>query len=422
VAALLPVLLMRPHLAAEWCRHYSFTVAGSIAATLLVANNVSSQHNTVNRRAYLRVALGFGAALTIILAVPVFTGTSVQGLMEGLFLTPLKMPGVSLLPLPLGMGVLLNTAAALFVASVFVAKPDWICAARSLPVFKIVYGFAGSLWLLGDAKTQIGYLLPWVWLVLVRGPIDPKSDETFPRVFLCLAAVWQSLQAYPIAGTQVVTATVLLVLIYVVCLRDALEVFASMLRRKMGAWGRGFEQLRPQTVRFLQALGVVAFLYVFTNVWCKLPVVRHQYAELPPLGLRGSRYVHTDTEVTVNYRALTQYLESHCDTFVTYPGINSLYFWTGKRPPTHLNSTGWGQLSHRQQEQILSALGKARQPVLVAVAPAVESWVKSIPPQISPLVHFIRENCREVTRIGVFILFVPSSSGKFAAAAAANRD
>ena len=146
---------------------------------------------------------------------------------------------------------------------------------------------------------------------------------------------------------------------------------------------------------------------MFANVWCKLANLREAYASLPPIGLRGSRYVRTDADTTQMYRALTQYLETECDTFVTYPGVNSLYFWTGKRPPTHLNSTGWGQLSHGQQEHILAALGEARRPMLVIAAPAVEGWSKYAPPQIRPLVRCVLEDCREVKRIGHFIIFVP---------------
>src|SRR5258706_12814526 len=111
-----------------------------------------------------------------------------------------------------------------------------------------------------------------------------------------------------------------------------------------------------------------------------------------------------DSESTEMYRALSQYLEDGCDTFVTYPGINSLYFWTGKRPPTHLNSTGWGQLDHQQQAQILSALRRARRPLVVVVAAAAQQWGPDPPGPIKPLVDFIRQECREVGSIGRFII------------------
>ena len=109
------------------------------------------------------------------------------------------------------------------------------------------------------------------------------------------------------------------------------------------------------------------------------------------------------------YRELAQYLEKECDTFVTYPGFNSLYFWAGKRPPTHLNSTGWGQLSHRQQERILGSLRQARRPLLVVVAAAAESWKNGTPPPIQPLVRSVHEDFREIQRIGRFIVFAPRS-------------
>ena len=419
-AAMLPFLLMRPHLAAEWCRNYSLIVAGTIAATLLVATRFSDDRS-IKWLTYLRVAICFVVAGAIVLAIAVLTGTLVSGLIEGLFLTPLKMPGVALLPLPVPTGALLNTAAAVILAIAVAANLGGHRITSLVPILKAVYGIAGSLCLLGDAKAQIAYLLPWVWLVLVRLPTESQAPtDSFPRVLLCLAATWQSLQAYPIAGTQVATATVLLIITYTVCLRDAFESLVNALRRTNLPSFTGFRQLPARTLPCLQTLGVVVLLYLFTNVWCNLPTVRRHYAELPPLGLAGSRFVHTDTEVTVNYRALTQYLENHCDTFVTYPGINSLYFWTGKRPPTHLNSTGWGQLSHQQQEQILFALTQAKRPMLVVVAPAVQGWVKSVPPQISPLVRFVFQNCREVKRIGGYILFVPKPSSELAVAAPTN--
>jgi hypothetical protein len=161
-------------------------------------------------------------------------------------------------------------------------------------------------------------------------------------------------------------------------------------------------------------LGLVALLYLFANVWCRLGDVRREYTSLPALDLPGSRFVHMDAETAGMYRELTAYLEKECDTFVTYPGINSLYFWTGKRPPTHLNSTGWGQLSHLQQEQILMGLRQSRRPLLVVVAAAAQSWSGGAPPPIYPLVRCVVEDCREVKRIGRFILYIPKRTGETA--------
>jgi hypothetical protein len=199
-------------------------------------------------------------------------------------------------------------------------------------------------------------------------------------------------------------ATLLPVLAYSVCLADVFKAVAA--QRSVGAW---FSSLTPRRLQLAHAFAVCALLCVFANVWCDLPAVRRHYASLPTLDLPGSRHVRFDQETTAMYRDLARYLEKECDTFVTYPGCNSLYFWTGKRPPTHLNSTGWGQLSHQQQEHILGSLRQARRPLLVVVAAAAESWKNGTPPQIRPLVRSVQEDYREIDRIGRFIVFAPRS-------------
>src|SRR5207249_1260001 len=101
---------------------------------------------------------------------------------------------------------------------------------------------------------------PWVWLVVVPASdqADANPQGTFARSFLCLMAAWQSLQAYPIAGTQVATATILLVPVYAICLRDGCRSLAS--RFRIAQW---FRQLAPRQVQFVHAFGAVGLLYVF---------------------------------------------------------------------------------------------------------------------------------------------------------------
>ena len=52
-------------------------------------------------------------------------------------------------------------------------------------------------------------------------------------------------------------------------------------------------------------------------------------------------------------------------------------------------------------------LRKAQRPMLVVVAAEAQRWASYTPPQIAPLIRFIREDCREATRIGRFIVFIP---------------
>jgi hypothetical protein len=215
----------------------------------------------------------------------------------------------------------------------------------------------------------------------------------------------------------VTTGTILLVVTYAVCLHDVFSTFPVFRALVDQTSSDGGEAPASRARKFAsgqwaQALGLVGLLGLFTNSWCKLPELRRHYASLTPLDLPGSHLVRFDSETSEMYRALAQYLQAECDTFVTYPGINSLYFWTNKHPPTHLNSTGWGPLSHSQQEQILIALRQSKRPMLVVVAAAAQTWTSYAPPQLSPLIQFVSKECREVTRIGRFILFVPKAEQK----------
>ena len=57
-------------------------------------------------------------------------------------------------------------------------------------------------------------------------------------------------------------------------------------------------------------------------------------------------------------------LSARCRTFVTQPGLNSFYLFTGMEPPTRANTTVWMLLlSDAQQEQIVERLADAPSPV-----------------------------------------------------------
>jgi len=406
VCAVLPFVLMRRHLTAEWCRNFAVLAAGTVVTTLFVAGRTSNAEG-VSGKKYFTTASVFALASAALIAVTLLTGTSWKGLIDGLILTPLKMPKVALLILPLSNFVLLNTLTSIAVAVLVMRTNSNLRASAYFIALKAAYTLIGAFCFVGDAKGQLAWVLPWVWLVAAPSARDQKwsVDESFVRVFLALAAAWQSLQAYPIAGTQVTLGTLLLVLTYGICLNDAVRWAAQISRVK-----ERLTTLTPTTGLLVQGLGGAALIFFLANVWCKLPDVRREYAKLRPLDLPGSRRVHMDEETVQMYRALSQYLAAESGTFVTYPGINSLYLWTGKRPPTQLNSTGWGQLSHAQQEHILGSLTKAERPKIAVVEAMMEGWASPAYDPIRPLIRYVTEDCRPLKRIGRFVIFEPKTN------------
>ncbi len=402
----LPVLLMRTYLGEKWCRLYAVVMVVSVWTAHSLAD-ASARREPLPLGGYLKLLLAWVAPIVLLLGLTLGLGTSWRGLFEGLVTTPLKMPGVAVLPLMVPEAALGNALVAMALASVAMTRPGrWPAL---LAWLKGAYGLVGGVLLVQNSSAQVAFLMPWLWLVLVPnaaaasvagGRLGDPALPIPPRVFLCLAAAWQGLQGYPIAGTQVAVGTYLMIPVFTLCLADALRALAAT-----RSVADQLAALAPRTRMLARGLVVMGLLFLFANTWCQPHVWRARYSSYEPLDLPGSARIRLEPSLVAMYQPLMKYLQAECDTFVTYPGFNSFYFWTGKRPPTQCNSTGWGQLTLAQQEQILAALRQSPRPLLVVHEYMMRSWDAEGPPQIRPLVRCVREEGREIQRIGPFVIF-----------------
>lgn len=401
-SGVLPFLLMRRHLGAEWCRNYSLMAA----ATVLLAAGATrafSIRETISKWSYLSVPVAFGGASAIFLGAVLWHGTSTHGLFEALVTIPFNLPVIGILPVVLSKLVLVNAAVSILLAIAAVTAREDHRMVGTLVFLKCFYGVAGTLWLVNDIQAQFSYLLPWFWLALVPVGVETKDNSRSARAFLCLAAAWQGLQAYPIAGTQMTLATFYVPAICTLCLVDGLRA-AWEARAKMRAGERWNSSPWMRAIAPIITMGI---LFVIFMAWSRPLNWRRAYAALTPLDLPGAARLRMDPETVQSYQAVTRYLKSNCDTFVMYPGFNSYYFWTGMRPPTQFNCTGWGLLGIDRQEKILAALQKGRQPLIMVHEYRVRDWERETPPQIRPLIEFVHDNCQEFGRIKPYIFFRP---------------
>src|SRR5262249_10130743 len=158
-------------------------------------------------------------------------------------------------------------------------------------------------------------------------------------------------------------------------------------------------QIWPPTPRWLEGLAVAALLCCFALGRCAPVGSWRAYAALPQLGLPGARYIRLDGPQADNYRALAEDLRAEWDTFVVIPGLNSLYFWSGKRPPTYFSITGERSLPNdRQQRQIVDALRQSARPLVLIKDRHLFSWRTTDQSQSGPLGEFVRQECEEVRR------------------------
>jgi len=227
VSSLLPFALMRQQIAEGWARAYAWQSCAAILGAGM-ASAASSERRKVGWQDIISVTIGFCGASAFLLALPILTGTSLAGVLDGVILGAIKFPSVFCLPLITADGSWSGLAAVLGAVFVVIFRGQLSNARLLVIVAKGIYGLAGALVLFLDERSQFAYLLPWGWLLVL--PTNPGSSwdgrEGFARLFLCLLATWQSLQAYPVAGTQVDIAMFLPVLVYSLCLHDAITALA----------------------------------------------------------------------------------------------------------------------------------------------------------------------------------------------------
>jgi hypothetical protein len=404
--ALLPLALMRPHLGESWARDYSFQVCVSILAAGAVAY-VYAETPRLRLRDWLWTGAAFGCVCGIVLGVILLQGSGVRAVVDSLIFMPSKLGSVHCSPVR-ASGYLWSGAVALGSAALVVYWRNRAGGSGPpLALAKGIYGIVGTLVLVTDATKQLCFLLPWAWLVIVPDAEERGSaiQKTLGRTLICFVAIWQGLQAYPVAGTQVYIATFLLILIFSLCLYDAFQ--ACMRVPWIDQWAC---RLSPRTSGLLSVLVLAGLLHLFTVEWCK-PVARWRaYAPTPSLGLPGARLIHLAKFQTGYYRTLADYLRKQSDTFVVVPGLNSLYFWAGKTPPTYANVTGESIFPPRdRQSQMVEALRKTKRPLILITEQSLREARGSGALAKSPLGGFLKGECQEAGQIQNFRVLAPLS-------------
>jgi hypothetical protein len=396
VAVALPTVVMRGHLPAA--------MPNALAASLaIVACALAAWCQPFSRglpaQSLFRTAGAFAGTGGVICALTLLSGTSLHGLLDGVLLWPSKFARTLWFLNPYPVTAVVASACSLLLCLVLLVghrgQRD-----RFRVVVAVVRLFYGVLILWGVCLYRpdelLWYATPFVWLVLLPADEQGAGGANAGRATLALVAALQSLTAYPVRGSQLNCATYLLVAASPVCLADAVR------------------QLVPETA-MRRAVGTAAAALVLAGAYRGfLPnlCVRG----MPPataLGLPGSDRVLVSPQDAAKLRWITQTLRAHCDTFVTEPGLNSYYVWTGMDPPTGLNAGMWMVLlDDRQQQRIVDALTRSARPCVVRDQARTEMWISasSIPKAVldaRPLARHIDRSFATVSAVRGLELMLP---------------
>ena len=387
VAAALPFVLMR---GADWALNYARIVAMAAAACCLTMARADIR-NRLNAAPLRIFIVSITITVGVILSLALLSGTSVEGLIASVIVRPIRFPTVLSVPWRLPeSGVLIGE---LSVGAALVAALLGPAQRASLGgVLKLAFVVLMAEAMITRGPTGMVSAAPLLWVTLLAPRPEPwDAHHVFPRAIVCLSAAAQLLIGYPVAGSQQYWATLLLVPAAIINLADVSTLLTSRFH------------LPARRVAGAMALAVVVWFYYPTFGVARLTASLQKYRALTPLDLPGATRLRlADPEVRV-YRDITAAIERHCDTFISMPGFNSLYFWTRQDPPTGLNTGPWMTLfDSRLQQRIVDRLDGHESACVIYNRLVSEEWVQGRDIDRGPLVQYIRTSFRTVRTIGDF--------------------
>jgi hypothetical protein len=345
-AAALPFALMRTLFAQSWVRMFAFVFAGGALSTLAAAR--AAARPVVTGRTWAWFAGGVLAAGAAIVALTLARHTSIRGLIDGIVLGPMKHPNVYFFAVHWKPGSAALALVSLALAGAATARGWWrherfltgVALARLLAA-AVFLGAPFQLIQVSLADWVMSYGVSLAWLFVV--PLRPDGPGATVRAWVALLLVFQTLHAYPVAGTQLNWGTFLWVPLLALGLHDA----APRLR-----------ELLDPAARWLAPLGCTVLIAATLTMSSQLARIgRRAYLAGTPLGVPGAENLRLRGDTAYAIRIMNQNLRAHADMLFSLPGLGSANLWTDLPAPTLANATHWfSLLSPAQQEEIQQRL------------------------------------------------------------------
>jgi len=268
---------------------------------------------------------------------------------------------------------------------------------RRLFLLKTAFSFGAiilvPLWMRDYLLT---YVTPFAWLVLFNPNNQLREAQAFPRAFLCILTVVQTIYAFPAAGSQNNLIQVLLFALVAVCAGDSVVWLEST------GVGSRWPMRKWRIPANLSLAGVAAL---------SLLLCYHRYSTYvhsPSLDLPGARRVRVTADQRRDFQWLARNIRQSCDGFEGLPGMPSLNFWSGVYPLTGQNIDNWmACFTDSQQKVVIAALAPRARACVVYNPAIMKFWgTKAEVLQSLPLVQYIRQNFRIVANSGEYYLMM----------------
>ena len=413
----LPVFVMARDLSLAWVRDLiAIEVLGTVALLVVASASIPRQGPADRALAkwVIRCAVGAAAVVVAILVVLLTSGPSLSEVYDGIVEQALRIRNAAILPLEFPP-VAIDWGIAAVAAAILVVRLDLAGSRSGTGLWSGLLRLAAgvTIWLtvalaspfsLNPTGGRLVLPLVLVWVAAIpRSRTEEGAQLRFLRFLLPAVAIAQSLQSYPVAGSQVAMASVAFIPAGALCIADGLW----LLRHHAEARGTEFVQrLGVVTVTVVLALvGKFGYESIVASGVSKVEIYREQVS----LNLPGADLLRLPPAQAEAYEDVVGWLhEYHCSTFVGYPSINSLYLWSGLEAPKPQLPGPWILLlDDPTQQRVVKQLRAARRPCAIRNETVAGMWLGGKPVPNAPLVNYIQQEFEPVQEIGEFQFLLP---------------
>jgi hypothetical protein len=418
----MPLAILAHDLKVGWVRELVLLEVLAAVAVLVASRTIrpaTGEGDGGTWRWVLAAVAGFVAAFVVILVVILLTGPSVSDVYQGMVKDSLEIRNFLVVQFVFPAGAALDwaiaaVAAAAIASGVRFARTDagravWTGLARALVGVVILCSVAHIVPLGLNPPAGNPLVLPMllVWVAAIPPLTATESPyKRFLRVLLPLVSIAETLQVYPVAGSQVGIASASFVAVGALCLADGLT--------DLRAWSEVHGAPAVRNLAASTAALAIALPAVFALNAIALPAASNlqTYRNQPALGLPGAKLMHIASPQREEYVDLVNLLhEKRCSTFVGWPSINSLYLWAELEAPRPTIPNGWFYaMTEAQQQLAVEELRASPRPCAIVNEELAAGYLKGEPAPATPLVEYVQQNFRLAATIGPFQFDVPKRS------------
>lgn len=396
LAALMPWLLMRGLLHEGWVRNFALISSLSFTAATLAVRPPRGYHAPAGMLA--AAAGGFLLLAGLTVGLMLARHTSLRGLLDGVLLSPLRMPTIFTSPINWRPGAV----AGAFLSLAFALSLDRLGSRTRLCLllggrFAVLTGFAASLAGLLPMNTlayasNVGIASSWLFVA----PLERRSDSSPALAWLLLIGMLQILHAYPVAGSQLGWGSLLWIPL-AAC--GGHEAWLWLRQRTNPVAG----QLAVLGARLPIILTAIAALNFALMGW-------NRQATGEALLLPGAENIIVPQHFASTARVIQNNLVLHCDSVFSAPGMFSFNLWSELPAPTLANATHWfSLLSERQKQELLQALCQDPRPGIVIQRGLLDYMRERSLPVDGPVMQYLREEFSPVLQANHYELWLRKS-------------